>query len=250
LLGFLVLIPFLWSIAPPRRRGLVTLIIAGIAVILSFTAQRQIRRLTSAFFDETDYNYTHVDGRKMVWARGMSYLKEKPLTGQGINGFKYRELAWKIQTQGGGKDTEAHNMFLEVAVELGVIGFGAFVTALGASIAGVLSLRRRAARRFRVRGDQGDEELAVYGGAAAASLTSLLVTGFFLSIAHQAPVYFGLGAALGMIMSERFRSGSPGPGTGTPAAVVPQNNGGGGAGWRSRKSAWQWRLRSDARSVR
>jgi O-antigen ligase len=251
ILGFLVLIPFLYSISPPRRRGLVTLMIVGISAILSLTAQRQLNRLRSTLFDKTDYNYTHIDGRMMVWGRGMSYVKEKPFTGHGINGFRYRELAWKIQTQGGGRETEAHNMFLEVAVDLGVVGFGTFVTAFIASIAGVIKLRRRAKQRFRVTGDRGDEELAVYGGAAAASLTSLLITGFFLSVGHQAPVYFGLGAAMGMILSERFRSGGAGPGIGSPDAPTLQTNGGGGSGWRSRKSALQWRLRHEsARSVR
>lgn len=249
MLGFLVLIPFLYSISPPRRRGLVTLIVAGLAIILSFTAQRQLRRLRSAIFNKTDYNYTHIDGRKMVWSRGISYVKEKPLTGHGINGFRYRELAWKIQTQGGGRETAAHNMYLEVAVDLGLVGFGAFMTALGASLAGVLRTRRNAIRRFRAGGDRGDEELAVYSGAAAASLTSLLVTGFFLSVGHQAPVYFGLGAAVGVILFERFRSGSAGPGIGAPAALALQTPEGGGSGWRSRRSAWQWRLRNAARPV-
>lgn len=251
LLGFLVLIPFLYSISPPRRRGLVTMMIVGISLILSFTGDRVFRRLRLALFDKTDYNYTHVDGRKMVWNRGLSYVKEKPVTGHGVHGFPYRELAWKIQNQGGGKQTEAHNMFLEVAVDLGVIGFGAFVTAFGASITGVMSLRRRAKRRFQQTGDRGDAELAVYGGAAAASLMSLVVTGFFLSVAHQAPVYFGLGAALGMIMADRFRSSAGGPGTGAPAPVAVQTGGAGTSGWRSRRSALQWRVRHDnARSVR
>ena len=246
LLGFLVLIPFLYSISPPRRRGLITLMIVGITVVLSFTGQRSFRRLRVVLFDKTDYNYTHIDGRKQVWLRGLTYVKEKPLTGHGINGFQYRELAWKIQNIGGGKNTAAHNMFLEVAVDLGVIGFGAFLTAFGAAFAGVMRLRRRAKHRFRAHRDRRDEELAVYSGAAAASLASLMVTGFFLSLAHQAPVYFGLGAALGMIISERFRSGGAGPATGAPATLAVQPNIGSGAGWRSRRSAWQWRLRHDS----
>jgi O-antigen ligase len=246
LLGFLVLIPFLYSISPPRRRGLVTLMIVGITVLLSFTAKAQFRRLRNSLFNRNDYNYTDVDGRKAVWGRGISYLKEKPLTGHGINGFPYRELAWKIQNKGGGAQTEAHNMYLEVAVDLGVVGFGALITAFGASLAGVLSLRRRARRRFQQTGDQGDAELAVYGGAAAASLMSLVVTGFFLSVAHQAPVYFGLGAALGMIMAERFRSGAGGSGTGAPVPLALRTESGSPSGWRSRSSAWRWRLRQDS----
>lgn len=246
MLGFLVLIPFLYSISPPRRRGLVTLIIVGISLLLATTSQRQFRRLRAALFDKTDYNYTHIDGRKMVWARGMSYVKEKPVTGHGINGFPYRELDWKIKNQGGGRQTEAHNMFLEVAVDLGVVGFGAFVTAFGASLAGLMGLRRRAKWRFSQTGDRGDEELAVYGGAAAASLASLAVTGFFLSVAHQAPVYFGLGAALGMIMAERFRTGASRSGPGAPPTTALPNEAPGSSGWRSRRSALHWRMRHDS----
>lgn len=63
--------------------------------------------------------------RFMLWNAAREQFHERPLTGQGIRGMKLL-----IQEPGATAPrywTEAHNIFLQVAVEHGLIGFGIFI---------------------------------------------------------------------------------------------------------------------------
>ena len=242
-LGLFAMIPFLYAVAPPRRRGMLVAIAAVVTIMFVSYGKKPLRNFRK-LTNKTDYNYVHLDGRVEVWKRGMSYVRERPITGYGINGFRWRELDWKLDTMGGGKDTAAHNMYLEVAVDLGLIGLAAFLTACIGALVRLAGLRYRAMVRFRATGDPADAEFAAFAGAAAASLLSVMVTGFFLSIAHQAPMYFVWAAAVGMTVAEQRRLAQPRPGA--PAGTAPSGRSGAqtnGGGWRSRHSAQRWQLK-------
>jgi O-antigen ligase len=244
ILGLFVAIPFLWLIAPPRRRTQIVMLMAVLGVVFATYARKQLSATASAFTNNEDYNYQHIDGRIPVWKRGIGYAKESPVLGHGINGFRYRELAWKVANLGGGRETAAHNMYVEVAVDLGVGGLLAFIVGCVAGVGSAWRVRKRAIERFRTTGDRADSDLAVFGGAAAASLLSVMVTGFFLSLAHQAPLYMAWGAAVGVTLAERIRLarvGGPMPSAAAPGPPGPAW--GGARGWRSRGSYARWRLK-------
>jgi O-antigen ligase len=243
ILGLFLAIPFLLSIAPPRRRTQLVAVVGLVGVLFAIYARKELSSTVDAITNDQDYNYTHVDGRVAVWKRGIKYFKESPLLGHGINGFQWRELAWKIKTFGGGKESAAHNMYIEVAVDLGAFGLVAFVVGCLGAIGDARGVRQRALQRFRATGERRDSDLAVFGGAAAASLLSLMVTGSFLSLAHQAPLFFAWGAAVGLALAERTRFAQQGgpmmPGVSAAGPVLPQV---GARGWRSRHSAMRWKL--------
>lgn len=242
LLGLVMLLPFLYGIAPPRRRVHMVLLTTLAAGAFAFVAREELASLRTVLFDKADYNYDHIDGRVAVWTRGMGYVREHPVQGHGINGFRYRELEWKIANLGGGKETAAHNMYLEVAVDLGVPGLVAFLAACIAALRGVVRVRRAASQRFRATLDPGDAEVAVLAGASAASLLSIMATGFFLSLAHQAPVYYAWSAAVGLAVAEKL-GGHRLHTTAVPAAAHQAGNRGNGRGWRSWRSEARWKQR-------
>jgi len=204
MLGLVALAPFLYGIAPPKRRAAFVGVVALASVIFAaFYAEQYTRRFTRVF-SKADYNFEDKDGRIEIWKRGLSYVSGAPLTGVGINGFRYKELETKIRLYGGGKESAAHNMYVEIAAELGIIGFLSFVLASFWSIAAAQRRRNQAAAQFAATGNRADAAEAIYAGAAIASLASLLVTGIFLSMAHSALMYFAWAAATGIALTGRI----------------------------------------------
>lgn len=233
MLGLIALAPFLYGIAPPKRRAAFVAVVAVAAVIFGAVYGGQYTKRFTRVFSKADYNFEHVDGRIAIWKRGLSYVAAAPLTGVGINGFRYKELETKIRSFGAGKDSAAHNMYIEIAAELGILGFLAFLMASVGSIAAAKKKRKEATARFVVSRNRADAAEAIYAGAAIASLLSLMATGLFLSMAHSALVYFAWGAATGIALTGVIR-GRPAMSPMMPQLPTPPvGRFGAGRGWRS-----------------
>lgn len=230
MLGLIALAPFLYGIAPPKRRAAFVAIVVLVSAIFAATYGEQYTKRFTRVLSKEDYNFEDKDGRIEVWKRGLSYVAGAPLTGVGINGFRYKELDTKIRLYGGGKDSAAHNMYIEIAAELGIIGFLSFVLASFWSIVAAQRRRKQAAAQFAATGNRADAAEAILAGAAIASLLSLLVTGIFLSMAHSALIYFAWGAATGIALTGAARPQLPM----TPQLRVPAvGRFGTQRGWRS-----------------
>lgn len=201
MLGLIALAPFLYGIAPPKRRAAFVAVIGLTSVIFAAVYGGQYTKRFTRVFSKADYNFEDPEGRIAIWKRGLSYVAAAPLTGVGINGFRFKELETKMRVAGGGKDSAAHNMYIEMAAELGIFGFLAFVMASFLSIVAAQRRRNHAAARFAVTGSRAEATEAIYAGAAVASLLSLLVTGFFLSMAHSALMYLAWGVATGIALT-------------------------------------------------
>lgn len=116
-------------------------------------------------------------GRLDIWNVGMSMVRHNPMIGQGFGSFEvsfYRYLyggdvavdpRWAIQNVWGQR--AAHNVYLSTAAELGVVGLGLLLLALGAHAAGPLRVVRRASE---VHGNSGPVAVALLG-----MFTSLLL---------------------------------------------------------------------------
>lgn len=230
LLSMAALVPFLVYLSPPRRRGpFIVLIALGAIVTTASVGQRTWYRLKMAF-DPNEYNYTTEDGRIEIWKRGLTYIAAAPLQGIGIDGFPYKELATKTNKGFGVRQAAAHNMYLQVAAELGLIGFGAFLTML----LGGMGVCARVAKRAKAwvlegGGPEAEREL-LRANMAQASLFSVMCTGFFLSMGYSSMVYFAVGAAAGVWLASSHRPAGPG----TPQAPRPRGVAVRGMrGWRS-----------------
>lgn len=193
----------LWYLArtPGRRKPLAIAAVGVGAVIFTAAAgPEQRERLFSVFNLKEDYNYTSREGRKEVWKRGFGYMLKNPVLGVGVACFPVAEgvLSGKEDEGFGVKYGAAHNSFIQVGAELGVLGLIAFTGMLAGAFHGT---RRgaRGGRRRRGLDPHADEDrllaIAIEGG-----LVAFVVTGFFLSFAYQMVTFFllAVGAAAGV----------------------------------------------------
>ena len=101
------------------RHRLQVLAVAAIPAILLFATQS---RLIERF---TDAQRTGGAGRMGIWSVGMEAFKHQWLTGSGIGNFRALYDAFFIhvyQRYSGGWSRPSHNLIVQVAVELGVVG--------------------------------------------------------------------------------------------------------------------------------
>jgi len=79
--------------------------------------------------------------RLEIWAKGVKLFFEHPVLGVGAGGF---ETAEGLSHGGEGKWNAAHNSFLQIAVDLGVVGLILFVALLRRAVRDCRELARRA----------------------------------------------------------------------------------------------------------
>ena len=119
--------------------------------------------------------------RVEIWNLGLNLFLRDPLTGVGIG--MYENAAGLAFGRSGGWVT-AHNSFLQIAAELGLIGLVLFIALLGFSIGNARRVRRAA------RTDRGLHEVEWIATAVEISLYAYMVVGFALSQAYAAMFYF------------------------------------------------------------
>lgn len=186
------------QVRPRRRRFMVALGVGAGALVVMLTASPATReRFTSILHPTEDYNYTYREGRMQVWRRGLSYMAQRPVLGVGVQDFPVAEgvLSGKKNEGSGIKYSAAHNMFVQIGAELGVLGLLVFIRMLWASAAGC-----RRVLRFARRVDPDEAHLAE---AALGAFVVLLVGGFFLSVAYAPITFFVIAVCIAV------RLGSP-----------------------------------------
>ncbi len=158
-------------------------LVASIAIVgVLIVAPSDTRnRLLTVFSLEEDYNVSDSNGRIEIWKRGLETMASRP-QGAGLGVF------FAAEGQQGGKYKAAHNSFIQVGVELGVLGgivfILFFVNALKTTKAVMLRARSRVKRSIA-----GAEDLYYMALAVQAALVGYFVTAFFLSQAYNALLY-------------------------------------------------------------
>jgi O-antigen ligase len=247
MLGLGALIPFLIYLSPPKRRApFILAIVLGSAVLFAFQRDYLTRRFRNVF-SGTDYNQTTEDGRIEVWKRGLSYVASRPLQGLGIEGFGVQELKTKSNKGYGIRMTAAHNMYVQLGAELGVIGFFFFLRMFFTSWVGCGRVKKEAQQLLASRDSPAAFREVVMANMARASILGVMVTGFFLSVAYSAITYFSIGAALGVILGAGQWSTGGGP---RPAQPVAQSRRPMMRGWRSARSARAYAIDASNQSAR
>jgi O-antigen ligase len=92
------------------------LISAGLA-LLPLIPPASLQRLGTT---GTEFAGGDLNGRKTIWREGLAAFAEHPLTGVGSNMYRSVNFVGKV----------AHNSYISVLVELGLIGFGLFLMIL------------------------------------------------------------------------------------------------------------------------
>jgi O-antigen ligase len=150
-------------------------------------------------------------GRTDIWTVGWRMVEAHPVVGVGAGNFPSASVHYVLEpgTLNNKRDlinepAVAHNMYLQVLAELGVIGLAMFVAILTASVGAAIA----AFRRFKRLGDQ---PMAILASAIAISLASILGSYYFLSEEYSKQMWLLLafGPALLAIARARERREDP-----------------------------------------
>jgi len=167
-----------------------------VVFLLTFGRDQYWNLMSSLLHPTQDYNYTDDVGRWQIWKRGIGYMVSHPLTGVGAASFGTAEgtLSSVSERQRYGigfKWSAAHNSFVQVGAELGVLGLGLFLAALWQAWRFVRGVGRGGVARAG--------PLGAYGHTIGGVLLAYAVSGFFLSAGYSPFLYSIFALVLGMI---------------------------------------------------
>lgn len=153
-----------------------------LTVVGLFASATFWERMTTMLDPGEDYNMTAGGGRMEIWSKGLKMMLKHPLTGVGINCFEVAEGAshTDIVTGNSGKWSVAHNSFIQIGAELGVIALFLFIMLLTSSIKSIRKCRESNAAGRVPDCFLNGVEVAMYG---------YISTGFFLSQAYSSVLY-------------------------------------------------------------
>jgi O-antigen ligase len=191
-LGFAVMLVVLAAFAVRKHPGFV---LAGVVVVLCalpVLPGSYWRRIASITDDSKD-DVQSSQARRRLMGESWAAFVQNPLTGVGAGQFKDWNPQGRVEAW-----HEAHNVWLQVAAELGILGVGAFLFLVFRAFYSVFQTRRLLARSRRAAppGDAADHELLdAHSAAMAASLAGWFVCAFFSSTAYNWTFYYLLAFA-------------------------------------------------------
>ena len=128
----LAIVPLTQSRLTRRQKTAVLLSLAlCVSGILFFAPETSWERLSTV---PGEFERGTMSGRTLIWSAGWQIFREHPVIGIGANAFRVvvsRVLAEPIRLGAASPAPPAHNTFLSVLVEQGVIGFALFCALLG-----------------------------------------------------------------------------------------------------------------------
>jgi O-antigen ligase len=135
-----------------------------------------------------DYNTTEEDGRLQIWRRGVGYAATHPVSGVGVMCFDVAEgqLSGRSASVRGVKWSAAHNSYIQILAENGVV---AFLCWLAMIVASFQELNRQRRLLGPWRGERGVHRMLVFSAMVRAALLSYAVGAFFLSLGYLAFLY-------------------------------------------------------------
>ena len=101
-------------------------------------------------------------GRPPLWHEALKQFRYHPLTGTGAGTFRFTNYLFR---SGSGVVKHAHSQWLNVLSELGLIGLGLFVVAIGAFLAGAFR---------RLLSDRGDADRSLLAALQAGALAFVI----------------------------------------------------------------------------
>jgi len=180
-----------------RSRGIgIVKRIAPVALLISgffFASENARDRISTIFTIEDDYNLTEEDGRIAIWKRGMGYMMANPVFGVGAGNFTLAE-----QVLSGSRGMVAHNSYVEVGAETGVIGLLLFLCTLAFALRELRRLRKRYARAAHLRAR------AALCDAVFTSLIAWMVGAFFLAWGYSVVLYTVYAMIAGLVIADRL----------------------------------------------
>ncbi len=125
LLALIAITIYCIILAKKRRILLIVLCAIGSSIFMAMAGDELWLRM-QAFIDGTDYNFAEGSaGRLSIWGNAIEVALRRPILGVGIGQFMTG-----IGTLTDGPWKASHNTFLQILVELGFLGGGAFLAIL------------------------------------------------------------------------------------------------------------------------
>lgn len=161
-----------------------TLILAGSAVVITAAATAAVAAstLVAALGEKQYIAGSNVDSRMIRWQAAARMLAENPVLGVGPGGFREEYVAASGLAEIAEQTPVTHNMYLEVAAELGGLGLLLFIAVIVTALVSTeLALRGGADRTTVV--------------AVQASLLAVIVASIFLSEQYYISLWSAVAAA-------------------------------------------------------
>ncbi|HTI38127.1 MAG TPA: O-antigen ligase family protein [Vicinamibacterales bacterium] len=199
-LGMIVMIAVFGAMAVRKRPGLVVAAAFAGLCALPLVPSTYWHRISS-ITDESKDDFGSAQERRTLIKESIEAFSENPLVGVGAGNFKAwnpngRSAAWH----------ESHNVILQVASELGIVGLSVFFFIVGRAFQAVFATRRlvRRARRAAAARRTGNavdptapqitsaeaELLDAHSAAMLASLCGWLICAVFASVAYTWTLYY------------------------------------------------------------
>lgn len=178
-----------------------TKLLIGLLIILTafLNADKiNIDRLTSISDLSSDYNVTSDTGRLKVWERGIRLVIENPITGVGVLSFN-RAIGRQREADGEKQRWQAaHNSFVQIASELGLVGFFIFISLI---IVCLFNFLRLSTSNLNI--GLPDDYINI-AGSCAIGLFGSLICAFFLTQGYSVILtfYFSVSASLRKLVAE------------------------------------------------
>jgi O-antigen ligase len=209
-LGFVAMLVVLAVVAARRWPGFVLAGVLAIVCVMPMLPDSYYRRLESITDGSKDDSNSR-SARQTLFGESFDAFLENPITGVGAGNFK----AWNPQERAQAWH-ETHNVWLQVAAEVGVFGFAVFLFLVMRSFY-VVFQTRRLLKRTRVRKPAGPRPeisaedatiLDAHSAAMTASMVGWFVCAFFASVAYNWTFYYllALAAAPSTILRDRIPS--------------------------------------------
>lgn len=187
---------------PWRRTAVVAASLAALAGAAYLGAQPEVSERVLRLEGGT--------GRTDIWKVGWRMVEDQPVAGVGAGNFQASSVDYLLQPGAILRDEfivdepkAAHNTYLQILAELGVVGLGLFLAVVGFSLASAI----KAARAF---GRVGDVEMDALARGAFVALVGLLVAYFFISEQFGKQLWLLLGFAPSLLAVARAMQAASG----------------------------------------
>lgn len=196
-------------IGPGRRSTALVLVVlaaaGGVGYFVVLAPASSVQRITQADTTGT--------GRTDIWKVGVRIVKARPLNGVGAGQYPTSTIHYLLEP---GVITRsafiiddpkaAHNVYLQVLAELGVVGFALYLFVLGFALTSLLQAARSFAR-------SGDQSMEVLSRALLIGLCGLLASAFFSTAVYSKQLWLllALAVAVERLARERTALSAAGP---------------------------------------
>lgn len=176
-----------------RSRKLGTLILVGLALATMFAPHSVRERLSRL----KGFDQSTVHERRVLWGESVSMIRDSPWTGLGLNTYAENERRYK--RTGAPTDFQyAHNGYLQMAAETGLLGLGSFVLVIAVFFACTLP-------RFLAR---GPDRVRMAGAAYCFGILSFLFHSATDTNLHSVLLANALWLAMGLALAARSIDGN------------------------------------------